>query len=376
MRLKYNMMVRFFLIGLIFFISCNTPKSLVSTSNPPSEAKNVIFLIADGMGVTQVSAGLFMNNNSLHIERFPVVGLHKPYASDNLITDSAAGATAFSCGVKTYNGAIGVNQDTISVKTIMEECIELGYKAGLVASSSITHATPASFAAHNRSRSNMEEIASDMSSSGVHLMIGGGKGYFDRRTIDERNLSEEMTNNGYIVTDFINNDIINMNLSDYGDKFVYFTADKEPLTAEAGRDYLIPASQKSIDFLNTNAKGDGFFLMIEGSQVDWAGHANNFSYLISEFLEFDQVVKAALDFAEKDGNTLVVLTGDHETGGLSINYDSEMNNIVPAYTTDGHSGTLIPVFAYGPGAELFSGIYENTAIYNKLKQALGMVVIQ
>lgn len=367
-------MYRVFIILAVLLISCNTPKVTMVPNVLPTQAKNIILLVGDGMGLTQISAGMYMNDNQLNFERFPVIGLHKNYSYDNLVTDSAAGATAFACGVKSYNGAIGVDQDTMAVKTILEEASEKGLKTGLVAASSITHATPASFAAHNKSRQNMEEIAADMIDSGVDIMIGGGKAYFDRRESDERYLSDELAAKGYKLSNFIKEDISDLDLKQMGNKWVYYTADKEPLSVQAGRDYLIPASEIAIESLSEQSNEKGFFVMIEGSQIDWAGHANNFPYMVSEILEFDQVIKQALDFAEKDGNTLVIVTADHETGGLAIATGSKMNEIKPAYTSDYHTATMIPVFAYGPGSELFSGIYENTDIYYKMKQALGLNV--
>ena len=367
-----NHLLILFLLCL-FIASCNTPSAVVKQEDEAivKSPKNIILLIGDGMGLTQITAGLYMNSNFLNIERFPIVGLHKNYASDNLVTDSAAGATAFSCGVKTYNGAIGVDSDTIAIETILENASKVGIKTGLVSTSSIVHATPASFAAHRASRNMYEDIALDMSNSGVDLMIGGGKSFFDRRSTDSLNLYHELENKGYAVSDYFEQDFQDVNVSEMGDKWAFFTSDKEPLSKDAGRDYLLDASEVAINFLDSVAS-EGFFLMIEGSQIDWAGHANNFEYLVSEMLEYDNVVKQALDFAEKDGNTLVILTADHETGGLAIQTGSKMDSLVAAYTSDYHTATMIPVFAYGPGSQEFSGIYENTAIYDKMMSVFNL----
>jgi alkaline phosphatase len=363
--------MKYFIFSFALLLSCVSTKQSISLDSS-KKPKNIILLIGDGMGLTQISAGLYSNNNYLNMERFPVVGLHKNYSADNLVTDSAAGATAFACGVKTYNGAIGVDKDTLAVKTILEECSELGFKTGLVASSSIVHATPASFAAHNKKRSNYEQIALDMVDSGVDLMIGGGKSYFDKRTDDDLDLYEALRVKGYAVSDYYEKDFADVNVATMGKKWAYFTADKEPLSKEEGRDYLVPASKTAINFLSEQSGNQGFFVMIEGSQIDWAGHDNDFPYMVSELHEFDEVVKAAIDFAEADGNTLVIMTADHETGGLSINSGSTHDSIVAAFTTDYHTATMIPVFAYGPGAHLFAGIYENTAIYDKMRLALNL----
>lgn len=369
--MKKLIFVAFLLAGIA---ACNPrPEQVVTT--PMEEIKvarrpkNVILMIGDGMGLTQVSAALYSNGNKLSLEQFPYTGLHKSYSADDLITDSAAGATSFASGVKTYNAAIGVNKDSMAIGTILEEAEQKGMATGLVATSSITHATPASFIAHQKSRTMMEEIATDFLKTDIDLFIGGGKKYFDRREKDTRNLYQELEAKGYVVSDFIKQDLTAVKM-DHSKPFAYFTADAEPVPVAQGRDYLAPASQMAVHFLDQ--RGDkGFFLMIEGSQIDWGGHANNSTYIITEALDFDKAIAAVLEFAKKDGETLVIVTADHETGGYAINTGSKMDSIVGAFTTDKHTAALIPVFAYGPGAELFSGIYENTAIYDKMRHALG-----
>lgn len=326
-------------------------------------------MIGDGMGLTQITAGMYSNGNKLELEKFPVVGLHKSYSSDNLVTDSASGATAFACGIKTYNGAIGVNPDTVAVKTILEEAEEKNYATGLVATSTIVHATPASFIAHQKQRKMYEEIAADFVKTDIDLFIGGGKKYFDRREKDGRNLYEELAAKDYVVSDYFQEDFKNIEI-DPTKKFAYLTADADPLPVAQGRDYLPSASKKSAEFLA--AQDDKpFFLMIEGSQIDWGGHANNSDYIVTEMLDFNKAIGEILKFAAADGETLVIVTADHETGGYSINPGSTMDSLITEFTTDYHTAVMIPVFAYGPGAELFSGIYENTAIFDKMRMAYG-----
>ncbi|MTB53669.1 alkaline phosphatase [Lewinella sp. W8] len=352
--------------------SVTTPTA-PATPDPaaPRRPKNIILLIGDGMGVTQISAGLYMNNNHLNLERFPFIGLHKSYSSDNLVTDSAAGATAFSAGIKTYNGAIAVDPDTLPVPTILEMAEERGLATGLVASSSIVHATPASFIAHNRLRRNYEEIATDFLKTEIDFFVGGGLNYFENRKSDERNLSEELRSRGYRIENFVKSDLKKIRPST-ATNFGFLTANAEPLPKAQGRDYLVPAAKMAVDFLNAHDRDNkGFFLMIEGSQIDWGGHANDSPYIISEMLEFDEVIGEVLNFAQRDGETLVIVTADHETGGYAINTGSTMGDIQGAFTSDYHTADLIPVFAYGPGAERFSGIYENTAIFEKMKNLFG-----
>ncbi len=332
--------------------------------------KNIILMIGDGMGLTQITAGMYANGNKLNLEQFKFIGLHKSYASNDLVTDSAAGATAFSCGVKTYNGAIGVDKDVKRIRTILEEAEFTGMATGLVVTSSITHATPASFYAHQKDRSMMEEIAADMMAVDVDFFVGGGLKYFIRRK-DERNLLSELANKGYVISNFIDQEFNDISI-DFNKKFGYFTANEEPLPKSQGRDYFVQASQTAVTYLSSQQQ-KGFFLMIEGAQIDWGGHANDSDYIISEMIEFDEAIGAVLEFAKQDGETLVIVTADHETGGFAINPGSTIDSIIPAFTTDKHTAALIPVFAFGPGAELFTGIYENTAIHRKMRKALGFI---
>ncbi|MEY3052016.1 MAG: hypothetical protein RLY31_1801 [Bacteroidota bacterium] len=365
-------------VSLLFAACGPRPADQISSTDTPlrhhdtvsfTPPRNVILMIGDGMGLTQITAGMYANGNTLNLEQIRYIGLHKSYASDDLVTDSAAGATAFSCGVKTYNGAIGVNDAVQPVQTLLEEAESKGLHTGLVATSSITHATPASFYAHQRSRSMMEEIAADLLKTPVDFFVGGGLKYFNRRT-DERDLLSELIANGYVISSFVETEIRDIQ-PDPSSKFGYFTADGEPLPFSQGRDYLVPACTKAMDYLSTGSGEKGFFLMVEGSQIDWGGHSNRSDYIISEMIDFDRAIGQVLDFARKDGHTLVVITADHETGGYAINPGSTMDSIIPAFTTDQHTAALIPVFAFGPGQELFSGIYENTAVHHKIRKALG-----
>lgn len=337
------------------------------------KVKNVIFLIGDGMGISQVSAAAIKNNNKLFIKEFPVIGIHNPQPVEGLITDSAAGATAFATGVKTFNGAIGVAADSSAVETILEECEKAGMATGLVATSTIVHATPASFISHRPSRKQYEEIASDFMNTEIDYFVGGGKRYFDRRSKDERNLIVELQKKGYVVDNYFDTNFDDIEI-DSKKNFAYFTADDDPIPYSKGREYLFNASKTGIEFLNNHDDPSdlkGFFLMIEGSQIDWGGHANNADYVISELLEFDNVVGEALRFAKEDGETLVLVTADHETGGMAINSGSTVDSLKISFSSGYHTADLIPVYAYGPGSELFGGFYENTAIYNKLRSVLG-----
>jgi len=366
------------LCSIVLLVSCTTNKTIplppevitppVVIENPA--AKNIILLIGDGMGLSQISAGMYAANNHTPLEAFPVVGLQKTHSSDKLITDSAASATAIACGKKTYNGAIGLTPDSVAVQSILEEAESKGLATGLVSTSTIVHATPASFIAHNVARKNYEEIAADFLKTEIDIFIGGGKKYFDRRE-DGVNLLEAFGPK-YQVSHFADQDL-NMVVLDESKNFAYLTSDQDPLPFDQGRDYLVDAAQIATSFLDGRSE-DGFFLMVEGSQIDWGGHANKTDYVLSEVAEYNQVIQNALDYAKADGNTLVIVTADHETGGFAIDVKSEMNQIVGKFTSTKHTGTMVPIFAYGPGSEKFAGIYDNTQIYHKMRDALGWAI--
>jgi len=375
---NYALMLRkiFSLLLIVILLGCSakTPdsKNAFESSNQSNvKTKNVILLIGDGMGLSQITAGMYANGNSIELERFKTIGLIKVHASNNLITDSAAGATAFATGTKTYNGAVGVNPEKGILPNIVEIAEQNGLATGLVASSSITHATPASFIAHQPKRSMMEEIANDFLKTEIDLFIGGGQKHFESRK-DKRNILKELEKKGYQVGSFMETELSAMNIQ--SDKnLAYFTAAGQPLTVEQDRVYLPFASDFAINFLKSHSD-KGFFLMVEASQIDWGGHNNDSEYIINEMLDFNEVIGKVMDFAEKDGNTLVIVTADHETGGYSLNYGSTMDKFVPGFTTDYHTATMMPVFAYGPGSDIFSGIYENTEIFNKMLTAYGFVL--
>jgi len=358
-----------FLILILFINACSS-KKVISNNDvkqlQENKPMNVILLIGDGMGLSQVSSSYYTKKSEPNFSRFPTIGLIKTSSGSHLITDSASGATAFSAGEKTYNGAIGVNMDTMRVKNIVEYLSEKEYATGLISTSSITHATPASFFAHVRSRGLAEEIASELPSSDVDFFAGGGKKWFFHRE-DGTSLQNEFAKNGFTV-DTLNlqkNQTLSQN-----EKYGFLLAkDGMPKMSDGRGDFLLDATELALQYLNKNeANGkNGFFLMIEGSQIDWGGHANDEGYIQKEVLDFDKVIGHVLDFAKADGNTLVVVTADHETGGYTLASDEgNYDKIKGSFSTGGHSATLIPVFAYGSCGENFSGIYENTEIFTKI----------
>ena len=349
-------------LTMILIGSCKT--STKSIIQKESKAKNIILLIGDGMGLAQLSASYYYLDQASNFSRFKHIGLHQNIPIGAKITDSASGATAFSTGYKSYNAAIGVDKDTIARKTILEWAAEKGKKTGVIATSSITHATPASFYAHVANRNSHEAIADDFLEAPIDFAAGGGFQFFAERT-DKKDLINALTKKGYVVgtKGFAKR-------HDSQKKHAYFLAPDGLDSKVNGRDDFLPKSTHlAIDYLSEHK--DGFFLMVEGSQIDWGGHSNETDFLIQEVLDFDLAVGKAMDFAEKDGNTLVIVTADHETGGFALSSakvfgKDNYEGIQPTFSTGGHTASLIPVLAYGPGAERFMGVYQNNDIFQKM----------
>ncbi len=398
------------------------------------EIKNVIFLVGDGMGFSYITAHRYMKDNpntpQKELTAFDpyLVGAQMTYPDDDKqnITDSASAATAMSAGVKTYNAAIAVDTNQQDVKTVLEQAKEIGKSTGLVATSEITHATPAAFGAHDISRKNMDAIANDYYDeliNGEHkvdVLLGGGKTNFVRA---DRDLTKEFTKDGYSYV--TNRDAL---LKDSNTKLLGLFADgglDKMIDRTSATPSLEEMTNAAIDRLSKNDKG--FFLMVEGSQIDWAGHDNDVVGAMSEMEDFERAFQAAIDFAKKDGHTLVVATADHSTGGFSLGAAGEYNfNVEPikaakrtpdfmaneiaggadvetvlsqyialeltpeeiqsvkatvgkdvadidnaieeifntrsftGWTTGGHTGEEVPVYAYGPGKENFAGLIDNT----------------
>ncbi len=321
------------------------------------------------MGLTQVSTAFYYQDEKSNFNRFKHIGLHQNTPTSHKVTDSASGATSFASGVKTYNGAIGVDQDTIPVPTILEMLSANGKSTGVIATSSIQHATPAAFYAHTASRGNYYEIARQLVYSSVDFFAGGGLKYFNQRS-DQVNYIDSLDHYGFEI----DTSELAANELDINNKYGFLlAADGMPKMQEGRGNFLPVATQMAINHLSKDS--DGFFLMVEGSQIDWGGHANDADYVIQETLDFDETLGKVMDFAEQDGNTLVIVTADHETGGLSLSAatifgQGDYTKITPTFSTGNHSASLIPVFAYGPGAEHFMGIYQNSDIFFHMLQAL------
>lgn len=342
----------------------------------PTEPKvqNIIYLIGDGMGVAHITAAqVAQDYEPLNMERAEAVGLCKTYSANNRITDSAAAGTALSTGYKTNNGMIGVTPDNQPQPSIREKAEKSGMATGVVVTYPVTNATPAAFVAHVDSRHKEDEIATFYLSNEVDVFMGGGSKRFDQRA-DSLNLFEELRSKGYIVA----HDLAELEGVESGKVALLPTEDSMPEYLSGRGDFLPEATAKALEILTANAKSNkkGFFLMVEGSQIDGKAHGNDLEGMVAELKDFDNAVKVAFDYADSHEGTLVVVTADHETGGLTIvngnrKFDLHDHQVDYIWTTRGHSGGMVPVFAYGTGAENFSGVFENTDLPKIMCKLLG-----
>ncbi len=356
-------------------VSCTTTEqetSVAPTATTTQEPLNVIFMIGDGMGIAQVSSAFYFGEGTPNFKQFNSIGLSRTSAADYLITDSAAGATAFSTGEKTYKRAIGVSKDTVALPTILEQLQTKGYQTGLVSLTSITHATPAAFYAHVEDRDMHEEIATYLSKANVDFFAGGGRKFFHNRT-DGVNLYDTLLAKNYHLDTVALQNVVPTK------KNAFLLAEEGiPNKTEGRTNFLQEATQQGLNYFEANQKP--FFFMIEGSYIDWGGHATNQDLMVQEVLDFDKTIGVVLDFVKTHPNTLLVVTADHETGGASLGkfYDTDANGqqqenpnkVQVNFHDNQHTTELVPVFAMGPGEEVFRGIYENNEIYHKMMKVV------
>lgn len=346
---------RVFIIALaaIIAFSCNR-------NAKEGERQNIILFIGDGMGLAQLCAAIGSVSDTLNIERCTNVGLIKTQSQDDYITDSGAGGTAFSTGHKTKNSYLATDSTGKPLKTILEFAEEAGLSTGLVVTCALTHATPAAFIAHQTGRENNEAIAADFIKTDVDVLIGGGRKYFETRS-DSLNLIKKLAEKGYTIPDSVWEVPTSL-----PEKLAWFRASGHMPRAVDGRgDALAESVRVALQILSRNPKG--FFLMVEGSQIDWACHSNDSLWLVKEVLDFDKAVGEGLDFAVNHKNTTVIILADHETGGVTLPAGDLKNHTVSIrFSSNDHTGVMVPVYTFGPGASLFSGIFENTEVFQKM----------
>lgn len=341
----------------------------VSNAHPQQQAderpRNIIVLVGDGMGAGQLSA-LHLADGRSHMMRMPVGGFSITSSATHLITESGAGGTALATGVRTRNGFIGMDTARQPLPSLLERARGRGLATGVISTSGVTHATPAAFMTHVDSRKKQHEIAAQISEGRADVIIGGGWEWFLPKDAggtreDGRDLLAALRGRGYAVA------------------MRHDTAVTMPMAMLLAPDALPPAGKRpfglkdlaSVALEQLARDAEGFVLVVEGSQIDWAAHDNLFEQMLLEMRDFDAAVGVALDFAERDGRTLVVVTSDHETGGLTLfGRNPDGSDLEGKWSSDDHSAGMVPVFGFGPGAARFGGIHRIDVIGRMLHELL------
>lgn len=315
--------------------------------------RNVILMIGDGMGNGAVASAHFANGGQLTMTNLRSLGYVRTQSGDNFTTDSAASGTAYACGVKTYNGAIGLDLDGKKVKNIPEKVSPKGYACGVISTDDVNGATPSAFFAHQASRKMTAEIWGDIAGSCLNFLSAGDQKVFKKQSEATRKaISEKFT----VITE------PSADISGAG-RVLYLPKSVKPVERGA---YLPETTQMAIDFLSKASK-KGFFLMVEGARIDKEAHGNRYEGVIGEALDFDKAIEVAIRFAEKDGHTLVVISADHETGGIALKSgNQEPGTVAGVFTSKGHTPCFVPLFAYGPHSRDFACIQENSDVSNKI----------
>ncbi|NJB71080.1 alkaline phosphatase [Saonia flava] len=326
------------------------PEYKYDTYSPP---KNIILMIGDGNGLAQISAAIIANQGNLTLTSIKDIGLVKTASNDDLVTDSAGGATAMATGSKSNNRAIGVDSKGKVLPNIIDITSNHGYTTAIVSTDAIYGATPASFYAHRVERDDTQGILTDLKQSKLNFFMTGGK-------------SEEETINDVFVTQKMET------FTTFKEPTAIYLGDNKVPSIKEGRKNVFPESVKlALEVLNS--KKEPFFLMVEGAQIDNGGHSNSTRGIVEEMLDFDKVIAEALQFADKNQHTLVVIAADHETSGFGIVGGEEDKGMVQGdFLTVDHTGIMVPLFSYGPGAHYFNGVYENTAIFEKIIEVLAL----
>jgi alkaline phosphatase len=352
--------------------------------------KNIILMIGDGMGVSQVTAGR-VAKGELAMEQLDTVGLMTTHSLNKIVTDSAAAATAMGTGTKTRNGALGVDINNQPLETVAEIARDEGKAVGLVASCSITHATPAGFAVHVPSRNMDERIAEQIVEAEFDVLFAGGRAWFQPKSESGAADAMDKSPAGYGKMkessgertdgkDLLEELRKQMPVAETAEEF-YKLGKTDRAAALLYSLHPPPAAQQSVSLADQTEKAleilfrdeDGFFLMVEGSQIDWAGHKNDGKWLVEEVVAFDDAVAVAAQFARENPDTLLIVTADHETGGFALHDGSIEEKAVYAtgFSWGKHTGSMVPVFASGPGSTALGGVIDNTDLGRILKNYAG-----
>jgi alkaline phosphatase len=336
----------------------------VSVAEPEGKkVKNIIFMIGDGMGLEQLSTAWVVNNRHLNItDNFTYVGLQWTYSASKLVTDSAAAGTALFTGSKTNNGMLGMSADGQPLESLPEYAQSVGWKTGMSVVCRICDATPAAYAAHHANRDSLYSITAQMVDSGLDFISGGGLRWWENRP-DGRDLTAEVEAKGYTFV----KDIESLQAVEQGPVIALTSYMELPAGLDRGTQHQ-DAVKKALELLDNE---EGFLLMVEGSCIDDWCHANKVGYAVEEILDFDRTVGAVLEWAAQDGETLVIVTADHSTGAMTLlGGKVDEQRVAVNFANTGHNGIALPVYAWGPCAEKFVGIYENAELSRKIKELI------
>ena len=338
------------------YYTLDSTHEIVSVTPPPAgnEVRNVILMIGDGMGLEQVSCAWVLNKGKLNLDNFPVVGLSRTWCTDQLITDSGAGGTALASGHKTAYDHIGTAPDGSDLYSFHVTAQKLGKKTGVVTTCHLADATPCDFCCHNEYRYNQEDLIADYLDCGVDYISGGGTDWFTVNRTDGRNIIEEMAAAGYNVAldeaSLMTAELPVLSL---------LAPDNLPVARERG-DLYRHSVARGLELLSQASGDKGFCMMLEGSCIDDWLHGNDIAKAMDELLDFDRTIGDVLQWAEKDGHTLVVVTADHSTGSLTLqDGDLGEGRIGVAFGNESHNGIAVPFYVWGPGSDAFGGIMEN-----------------
>ena len=333
------------------------PYEIVNVQMPPvtNDVRNVIIMIGDGMGLEQVSCGWVVNHGKLNLDSFPYTGVSRTYCTNKLITDSGAGGTALAIGMKTAYSHVGTAPDSTDVPSVLVKAQELGKKTGVVVTCHFADATPCDFCCHNEYRYNSEDLIADYAASGVDYLAGGGLDWFTTKRTDGRDITREMVDAGYNLA-LTEDELMAAELPVLG----LLAPDNLPIALERG-DLYRHSVTRGLDVLSREAGDKGFVMMLEGSCIDDWLHENNIGNAMEELLDFDRTIGDVLQWAAADGHTLVVVTADHNTGAITLQDGNlEEGRIGVNFGSHSHNGIAVPVYAWGPGSDKFTGIKENS----------------
>ena len=325
--------------------------------------KNVILLIGDGMGINQVMAAAYANDRDLSMLKLKSVGIQYYNPNDDFIGDSASGGSALATGEMSWTRHISSNKDgSVEYPALTNYFKGMGKATGVVSLGDIADATPAAFYGHTSERDSTDRITRYWLTSDIDLICGPGTSYLERPRQDGVDLLTGIKANGYSYTKDATA------VDKVGGKLICLDDRMGAYATEETLGFLADITRSSIAKLAKDSK-KGFFLMVEGAKIDYAGHSDCLPASIIEEFSFDLAVAEALKFADSNGETLVVVTADHETGGLTIlDGDLETGHVLAVYNSDDHTPTVVPVFAYGPGSRAFAGTYLNIEIARTIKK--------